>query len=48
MRQLNHVNINPDGRTVTIGGGAESKEVISTLWAAGKQTGESLNIGKNI
>jgi FAD/FMN-containing dehydrogenase len=44
MRQLSHVYINPDGRTATIGGGAKSKEVITTLWAAGKQTGEHVNV----
>ncbi|KEF59086.1 uncharacterized protein A1O9_03930 [Exophiala aquamarina CBS 119918] len=38
MGRLNHVNINPDGNSVTIGGGTKSKAVIDRLWAAGKQT----------
>ncbi|KAK4230342.1 hypothetical protein QBC38DRAFT_469282 [Podospora fimiseda] len=38
IRKLSSVNIAPNGQTVTIGGGTNSKVVIDTLWAAGKQT----------
>lgn len=41
MKNLDSVEIAPDGSTATIGGGALTKVVVDTLWAAGKQTGES-------
>ncbi|KAK7750325.1 hypothetical protein SLS62_007733 [Diatrype stigma] len=40
INQLRSVEIAQDGSTVTIGGGALSKDVTDILWAAGKQTGE--------
>ena len=40
MNQLKSVEIAEDGSTVTIGGGALSKNVTDILWAAGKQTGK--------
>ncbi|KAJ0329586.1 hypothetical protein COL5a_004150 [Colletotrichum fioriniae] len=39
LRGMDQVVISEDGETATIGGGASVKEVVSTLWAAGKQTG---------
>ena len=39
MRQMNRVVIDPDGTTVTVGGGAKSKEIAKTLNARGKRTG---------
>jgi len=45
MGQLDRVSINPDGNSVTIGGGTKSKKLIDHLWAAGKQTGEILQVG---
>ncbi|KAK4448818.1 hypothetical protein QBC34DRAFT_300590 [Podospora aff. communis PSN243] len=38
LRKLSSVEIQPGGNTVKIGGGTNSKVVIDTLWAAGKQT----------
>ncbi|PGH06143.1 hypothetical protein GX51_02531 [Blastomyces parvus] len=38
LSQLNSIEIAGDGKTVTIAGGAQSKNVTDTLWAAGKQT----------
>ncbi|KNG44194.1 FAD-binding domain-containing protein [Stemphylium lycopersici] len=38
MPQLNSVAIKKNGKTATIGGGIGSKNLIDTLWAAGKQT----------
>ncbi|KAI0122400.1 FAD binding domain protein [Daldinia grandis] len=38
MNQLNNIEISDDGLTAKIGGGALSKSVTDTLWAAGKQT----------
>ncbi|OHE99041.1 hypothetical protein CORC01_05731 [Colletotrichum orchidophilum] len=38
LRGMNQVIIDESGETVTIGGGANVKEVVNTLWAAGKQT----------
>ncbi|KAB8235698.1 hypothetical protein ETB97_010246 [Aspergillus alliaceus] len=38
MNQLSSVDISKDGKTVTIGGGTQSKAVTDKLWAAGKQT----------
>ncbi|KLJ06466.1 hypothetical protein EMPG_10142 [Blastomyces silverae] len=37
LKQLNSIKIADDGKTVTIGGGTQSKSVTDTLWAAGKQ-----------
>lgn len=39
LRGIDQVVISEDGETATIGGGANVKEVVNTLWAAGKQTG---------
>ncbi|KAI0427305.1 FAD binding domain protein [Xylaria sp. FL1042] len=38
MKNLDSVEIAPDGLTAAIGGGALTKVVVDTLWAAGKQT----------
>lgn len=38
-RRLDNIRISADGKTVTVGGGVKVKELIDTLWAAGKQTG---------
>ncbi|KXH50716.1 hypothetical protein CSIM01_01565 [Colletotrichum simmondsii] len=38
LRGMDQVVISEDGETATIGGGASVKEVVNTLWAAGKQT----------
>ncbi|KAI1329133.1 FAD binding domain protein [Xylariaceae sp. FL0255] len=38
LNGLDSVEIAPDGSTVNIGGGALTKTVTDTLWAAGKQT----------
>jgi AICAR transformylase/IMP cyclohydrolase PurH len=40
LNQLNSVEIAADGQTATIGGGTLSHVITSTLWAAGKQTGQ--------
>lgn len=40
MDKLNTVELARDGKTAKIGGGALSKGVTDTLWAAGKQTGK--------
>lgn len=42
LDQLSGVEIAQDGKTVTIAGGTKSKLVRDTLWAAGKQTGNSI------
>jgi hypothetical protein len=39
LNQLNTVEVAADGKTVTIGGGTQSKKVTDTLWASNKQTG---------
>jgi hypothetical protein len=39
MPELNSISIAKDGKTVTVGGGINSKKVTDSLWAAGKQTG---------
>ncbi|UQC79355.1 uncharacterized protein CLUP02_04834 [Colletotrichum lupini] len=39
LRSMDQVVLSEDGETATIGGGASVKEVVNTLWAAGKQTG---------
>ena len=41
MNRLNAVTISEDRKTARIGGGSISKDVTDTLWAEGKQTGES-------
>lgn len=41
MQQLSSVEIDEGGESVTIGGGTMSKQVIDTLWEAGKQAGKS-------
>ena len=40
MPQLNTISIVRNKASVTIGGGANSKKLIDSLWAAGKQTGK--------
>lgn len=40
MNQLNDIEVAPDGKSATVGGGALSKHITDTLWAAGKQTGK--------
>lgn len=40
MPQLNSISISKDGKSVTVGGGVNSKNLTDTLWAAGKQTGK--------
>lgn len=42
LDQLSGVEIAEDGKTVTVAGGTKSKLVRDTLWAAGKQTGNSI------
>lgn len=46
MHQLQAVEVAEDDNTATIGGGALSTNVTEGLWAAGKQTGESLTNGR--
>jgi hypothetical protein len=41
LNQLNTVEIAEGGTTATFGGGIQSINVTNSLWAAGKQTGES-------
>ncbi|KAL9111384.1 MAG: hypothetical protein Q9227_004261 [Pyrenula ochraceoflavens] len=38
MVGMNAISVSQDGKSATIGGGVESKDVTDTLWAAGKQT----------
>ncbi|CAH0000578.1 unnamed protein product [Clonostachys byssicola] len=38
LKQLKSIQIATDGKSVTVGGGINSKVVTDTLWAAGKQT----------
>jgi phosphoribosylformimino-5-aminoimidazole carboxamide ribonucleotide (ProFAR) isomerase len=40
MPQLNSISIAKDGKSVTVGGGVNSKNMIDALWTAGKQTGK--------
>ena len=40
FRKLNRVVISDDGKSATIGGGANVKKVVHELLKAGKQTGE--------
>lgn len=44
IHKLNSVEVAKDGKTAKIGGGAMSKTVIDELWAAGKQTGKSIQL----
>lgn len=44
FRKLNQVKVSEDGKTATIGGGANVKEVVQTLMESGKQTGELTGI----
>ena len=39
LPQLNSISIAKDGKSATVGGGANVKNLTDTLWAAGKQTG---------
>lgn len=43
VRGWNQVEIAEDGKTATLGGGASVKTVVNALWAAGKQTSESIS-----
>lgn len=40
LPQLNSISIKKNGKSATIGGGINSKNLVDTLWAAGKQTGK--------
>jgi hypothetical protein len=40
LPQLDSISVAADGKTVTVGGGVNSKKLTDALWAAGKQTGE--------
>jgi len=40
LNQLSGVQISSDGKTAKIAGGTQSKVLIDTLWANGKQAGE--------
>jgi phosphoribosylformimino-5-aminoimidazole carboxamide ribonucleotide (ProFAR) isomerase len=42
MHKLNFVQIAESGKTVTVGGGIKSAELIPALFAQGKYTGEQL------
>jgi hypothetical protein len=44
LPQLNSLSIAEDGQSVTVGGGINSKAVTDALWAAGKQTGELVEV----
>lgn len=39
LPQLNSISIAKDGKSVTVGGGINSKRLTDALWAVGKQTG---------
>jgi FAD/FMN-containing dehydrogenase len=39
LPQLNTISIAKDKKTVTVGGGTNSKKLTDALWAVGKQTG---------
>lgn len=43
LPQLNSISIAKDGKSATIGGGANVKNLTDTLWNAGKQTGKLHN-----
>ena len=40
FRAINHVRVSGDGKTARVGGGANVKQVVAGLSAAGKRTGE--------
>lgn len=42
IRALNQIVINPDGKSVSLGGGVYNQELIQTLWDKGKASGNSL------
>lgn len=44
LRNLNSIEISPDGQSVTLGGGVLTKEVTDALWDKNKQTGTPPNI----
>jgi len=44
LPQLNTITIAKDKKSVTVGGGTNSKDLTDALWAAGKQTGFSTMI----
>ena len=44
LPQLNSISIAKDGKSATIGGGANVKNLTDTLWDAGKQTGMHHNL----
>jgi phosphoribosylformimino-5-aminoimidazole carboxamide ribonucleotide (ProFAR) isomerase len=44
LPQLNTISIAKNKKSVTLGGGVNSKKVTEALWAAGKQTGRSSSI----
>jgi hypothetical protein len=44
LPQLNTISIAKDNKSVTVGGGTNSKNLTDALWAAGKQTGRSTSI----
>lgn len=43
LRPLDSFKIADDGKTVTVGGGSLSGNVVAKLWAAKKQTGKPSN-----
>jgi len=43
LPRLNSISIAKDGKSATIGGGANVKNLTDTLWDAGKQTGKLSN-----
>ena len=43
LPQLDSISIAKDGKSATIGGGANVKNLTDTLWEAGKQTGKFSN-----
>lgn len=40
LPQINTISIAEDQKSVTVGGGVNSKNLTDALWAAGKQTGK--------
>jgi hypothetical protein len=45
MREMNSIEVSPDGKSVTMGRGVKAKEVTDILWAVSKQTGKFLLYG---
>jgi FAD/FMN-containing dehydrogenase len=43
LRAMDRVDLAPDGKTATIGGGTKIKKMVRELWAVGKQTGKSIS-----